>query len=193
MLSEPVPAHLVSLLRSAPAGSTPGRLLQFRSRPLPQRPWMQWGALAASFAFGALVWHFGSRLNSNGPINENHGEFVASGGLEKALDGQLVADQNPSAAVQIGVSFRSRQGSYCRTFRLRGTTGAAGLACHDNAAWTVQLLVHEGSAETLGQYRQAASDLPPAVLHAVDDSISGEPLDSSAEAQARASGWRARP
>lgn len=176
VLKEPLPAHLVSLVRR---------------KPVPRRTWVQWSSLAASFALGALAWHFAARRYSPGPISQSHGEFVASGALVHALDGQLVADQGPSAPVQIGVSFRSRQGSYCRTFRLRDTAGAAGLACHENGGWTVQVLVHEVATEAQGAYRQAGSDLPPAVLRAVNDSISGDPLDSSAEAAARARGWRA--
>ena len=190
VLDEPVPAHLLSLVRGAHVAAKPAQLLQFRSRPVAQRSWLQWSSLAASFALGALAWHFASRLNSAAPLTANHGELVASGALERALDGQLAADQTPAAAVQMGVSFRSRQGSYCRTFRLRDTTAAAGLACRERDAWTVQILVHDAPAAAQGEYRQAASAMPATVLRAVEDSIAGEPLDSADEAAARADGWR---
>jgi hypothetical protein len=193
VLEEPVPARLVSLVRGAPDAARPARLLQFRARPVPQRSWLQWSSLAASFALGALAWHFTSRLNSSAPISANHGEFVASGKLERALDRQLAADQAPADTVQIGVSFRSRQGSYCRTFRLRDTADAAGLACREGDGWAVQVLVHDAPAAAHGEYRQAASALPASVLRAVEDSIAGEPLDSADEAAARAGGWRPKP
>ena len=190
VLDEPVPAHLVSLVRGAHTGSKPAQLLQFRGRPVPQRSWVQWSSLAASFVLGALAWHFASRLNSAAPITATHGEFVASGALERALNEQLAADQAPAAAVRMGVSFRSRQGSYCRTFRLHETADAAGLACREGGGWAVQVLVQDASAATQGEYRQAASALPATVLRAVEDSIAGEPLDAADEAAARAGGWR---
>jgi anti-sigma factor RsiW len=193
VLEEPVPARLLSLVHGAQSGAKPPQVLPFRTRPALQRSWLQWTSLAASFVLGALVWHFTMRLNSSGPITANQGEFVASGALEKARNGQLAADQEQSAAVQIGVSFISRQGPYCRTFRLRGSAAAAGLACHENQGWTVQVLAREPAAPAQGQYRQAASDMAPAVLRAVTDSIAGDPLDAAAEAQARASGWQAKP
>lgn len=194
VLGEPVPAQLVSLVRAGATEPARGQLLQFPAKQSPRRAWLQWGSLAASFVLGALLWQFGSRLYAPGPLSENHGEFVASGALARALSGQLSAQQNPSGAVQVGVSFRSRQGDYCRTFRLRGSLATAGLACRDHDDWKVQVLAHdEASQGATGQYRQAASSLPPAVVRAVDDMIAGEPLDSVAEAQARAGGWRGRP
>lgn len=194
VLEEPVPAQLVSLVRAG--ASSPSRLQprQFPGKVRPQRVWLQWTSLAASFVLGALVWQFVLRQYAPGPVREEHGEIVASGTLAGALSGQLVAEQNPSGAVQIGVSFRSRRGNYCRTFRLSGSLASAGLACHDNDAWEVQVLAHDEASEAAsGQYRQAASALPPAVLHAVEGLIAGDPLDSAAEARARAQGWQRKP
>ena len=192
ILKEPVPTRLLSLVQGAP-GSMPAQVLPFRKQPVPQRAWMQWGSLAASFLLGAVVWHFATQLNSSAPITAQQGEFMASGTLQKALDGQLAATQEPAAAVQIGVSFLSRQGRYCRSFSLHGGADAAGLACHENEGWTVQVLAHEPASQARGQYRQAASDLPPAVVRAVADAIAGDPLDAAAEATARASGWQPKP
>jgi hypothetical protein len=194
VLEEPVPAQLLSLVRTPANGPTPARLLQFPSRRAPRRAWLQLSSLAASFVLGALAWQFAAQRYAPEPISANHGEFVASGALARALTGQLAARQIPSDAVQVGVSFRSRQGDYCRTFRLRGSLASAGLACHQNDAWKVQVLAHEDAAAVpTGQYRQAASSLPPTVLHAIDDMIAGDPLDSAGEAQARAAGWRGKP
>lgn len=194
VLDEPVPQHLVSLVRSGATGSGQAQVLQFRRKPAVQRSWLQWGSLAAGFVVGALVWQFTGGQYFSGPITERHGQLVAAGALARALTGQLAAQQDASAAAQIGISFRSKRGDYCRTFLLRDTTGAAGLACHQNDRWTVQVLAHaDAPMQSPGQYRQAASSVPPAVLRAIDDSIAGEPLDSVAEFQARADGWRAKP
>ena len=181
VLEEPLPPQLVSLVH-------------LRGKRTPRRAWLQWSSLAASFVLGALVWQFAARLYAPGPLSESHGEFVASGALARALSRQLAAQQNPSDSVQIGLSFRSRRGNFCRTFHLQGSLATAGLACHDNDAWKVQVLAHdEVSQAGTGQYRQAASPLPPTVLRAVDEMIAGEPLDAVAEAQARAAGWPAGP
>jgi hypothetical protein len=193
VLQEPVPTRLVSLVRTSGTPPATGKVLPFRARPAPRRPWMQWGSLAASFVLGALVWHFASRQYLAGPFTEQHGVLAASGPLARALSEQLASQQESSAAVQIGVSFRSKTGKYCRTFRLQGSDGAAGLACHEQSGWTVQVLAHpEGSASPQGQYRQAASALPATVLRAVDDAIAGDPLDAAAEERARASRWQVK-
>ncbi len=194
VLEEPVPAQLVSLVHTRANPPTRLQPLQFPARRRPQRVWLQWTSLAASFVLGALVWQFTLRQYRPGPLSESHGEFVASGALASALSGQLAVGQNPSGAIQIGVSFRSRRGDYCRTFHLSGSLATAGLACHDDDAWKVQVLAHDEASELpSGQYRQAASALPPVVLRAVDAMISGDPLDSTAEAQARAEGWQGKP
>ncbi len=191
ILKEPVPTRLLSLVHNTPA-SKPAQVLPFRKPSARQRVWVQWGSLAASFVLGALAWHFGTQSTSSGPITAKQGEFIATGALQEALDGQLAANQPPAADVLVGVSFVSRQGEYCRTFRLRGAD-AAGLACHESQGWTVQVMAHEPASQDQGPYRQAASGLPSAVLRIVTDTIAGEPLDAAAEAQARAGGWRAKP
>jgi hypothetical protein len=194
VLEEPVPPQLISLVHLRANAPTRGQLLQFPGKRTPQRAWWQWSSLAASFVLGALVWQFASRLYAPGPLSESHGEFVASGALARALSGQLSAQQNPSDNVQIGLSFRSRRGTFCRTFQLQGSLATAGLACQDNAAWKVQVLAHDEVPQVAtGQYRQAASSLPPTVLRAVDELIAGDPLDAAAEAQARAAGWHGGP
>jgi hypothetical protein len=189
VLEEPVPERLSSLVRTA---SVHAQVLPFRSKAAQPRPWLQWGSLAASFVLGALVWQFGSRQYLSGPVVERNGELVASGVLARALSSQLAAEQAPSTPVQIGVSYLSKGGDYCRTFQLRAATGVAGLACHRDAQWQLEVLTRAPASPPSRQYRQAASALPPAVLQAVSDSIAGEPLDAPAEDRARANGWRAR-
>ncbi len=192
VLDEPVPERLAALARTTPAQSATGQVLPFRRQAAPRRPWLQWGSLAASFVLGALVWQFGSRQYLSGPVVDRNGELIASGVLARALSSQLAAEQAPSTPVQIGVSFLSKGGDYCRTFQLRGAAAVAGLACQRDAQWQLEVLTHAPGTPASPQYRQAASALPPAVLQAVSDSIAGEPLDAAAEDRARAQAWRAR-
>jgi len=189
VLEEPVPERLATLLRTAPVHA---QVLPFRRQAAQHRPWLQWGSLAASFVLGALVWQFGSQQYLSGPVVDRNGELVASGTLARALSSQLAAEQAPSTPVQIGVSFLSKGGDYCRTFQLREAAGVAGLACQRDAQWKLEVLTHAPANAASPQYRQAASALPPAVLRAVSDSIAGEPLDAAAEDRARARAWRTR-
>src|SRR5262249_27382570 len=93
------------------------------------------------------------------------------------------------AAVQMGVSFRSKSGNYCRTFQL--PERVAGLACLQDDEWRIEVLASTpGAQEGRSEYRAAGSALPPSVLRAVDESISGEPLDDNGEARAKAAKWR---
>jgi len=192
VLEEPVPPHLIALVRSAAKGSEVGQVLQFPRKQAQRRAWLQWSSLAASFVLGALLWQLASRMYPTAPITESKGALVASGALARALNSRLASQQTASDPVQIGVSFRSRQGAYCRTFQLRDTAATAGLACHGDDDWIVQVAARaDASATAHSQYRQAASTLPPMVLEAVQEAIAGDPLDAGAEAQARAAGWRA--
>jgi Putative zinc-finger len=192
VLEEPVPERLVSLARSAAAPPGKGQVLPFRRKATAPRPWLQWGSLAASFVLGALVWQFGARQYLSGPVVDRDGELLAAGVLARALNSQLAAGQTPATPVQIGISFLSRAGDYCRTFQLRGDAGVAGLACQRDARWQLEVLTHTAGTSAAPQYRQATSALPPAVLQAVSDAIAGEPLDAAAETRARANAWRAR-
>jgi len=193
VLEEPIPERLTSLARSAAAAPPKGQVLPFRLHAAAApRPWLQWGSLAASFVLGALIWQFAAQRYLSGPVLDRNGELVASGALARALSNQLAADEAPSTPVQIGVSFLSKGGDYCRTFQLRGANGAAGMACQRNTQWKLEVLTRTASDAASPQYRQAASALPPAVVRAVTDSIAGEPLDAGAEIRVRAREWRAR-
>lgn len=118
-----------------------------------------------------------------------NGQLVASGALARALCEQLASTQPANTPVRMGVSFVSRSGNYCRTFILRDRNALAGLACRQPEGWTLRAVATAPSAET-GEYRLAASSLPPAIERTVSDLIDGDPLDASGEVSARASGWQ---
>jgi hypothetical protein len=182
VLDEPVPDRLIRAARASTGRVIPLRPKRFQVS--------QWGALAASFVLGALVWQLAIRLYSTGPIIERHGQLLAAGALDSALSNQLAGDPSTQSAVQIGVSFRSKGGRYCRTFQLREQANLAGLACRQQSQWQLEVLdngsaAHEGHPE----YQPAASALPPEVVQAVDRVIDGEPLDAEGEARAKQRGW----
>ena len=154
--------------------------------------WSHWGAAAASFVIGVVVARFALvSPERGGPIVARGGQLVAQAGLAAALSNQLASAQAQDAAVRIGSSFKTKSGEYCRTFTLREGETLGGLACRSGDAWNVNTLARvTPSPGADGSYRQAGAEIPPAVLAAVEEQIVGDPLDASAEAQAKSNGWK---
>ncbi len=177
LVAEPVSAAIVELaprraLRDAPA--MPGG---YRLPP--------WAALAASVAIGFFVGVLLMR-GPAAPYEETASGLVARGGLDEALTSQL-ASAPGDADVRVGISFRDRDGDYCRTFHMHRESPVAGLACRSGEEWKLQVLA--AATAQPGELRPAAA-MPMAVLHAVDAAIDGAPLDAAAESAARDAGWR---
>ena len=191
VLQEPVPERLTAAARANSRSRPSARVVPLRRPSTAARAWPKWAAIAASFVLGALVLQFGSDLHTSVSVTERDGQLLASGALEQALSGQLSTNQDAQAPVQIGVSFRSKNGNYCRTFQLREATALAGLACHEDAQWRVEILARADASLTRNpEYRPAGSALPSSVIQAVNESIAGEALDANAEADARKRQWR---
>ncbi|MGZ5199431.1 MAG: anti-sigma factor family protein [Telluria sp.] len=192
VLDEPVPERLQP--RSAGAGHVRVDALQAAgARPLAARwSWPQWGAMAASLVVGILAgsvgWHGTRTGDTAAPLARVDGTLVAQGALAQALSQQLASDQTQGADLKLGVSFKSKDGSYCRSFML-GSAG--GLACRSGGAWRVPVLA-EGETQHGGAYRQAGSAMPPAVLDAIDQRIAGGALDAQGERAARGRHWEDR-
>ena len=172
VLDEPLPPQLMAVVAAANdrGSSRPGGL-------------MPWASVAAALVVGVLagraVWP------DHGPLVSRDGVLVATGGLDKALSRGLAAEPG---AVKLGVSFRARDGRYCRTFE-SGADRLAGLACRQDGRWAART-VTAWTPVARGAYRTAASDTPPEVLAGVDALIAGAPLDAAQERAARDSGWR---
>ena len=191
VLDEAVPDRLLAAARAAPDTQQHSRLLRFKGRTAPRFGLPQWTSLAASFVLGGLILHLGYVWYTSGPLSDHDGRILASGVLAQALSNQLAIDQTTSSPVRIGVSFRSKGGSYCRTFHLREKHVLAGLACRQDENWKLEMLAPgETSGGDQSEYRQASSSMPAAVAQAVGAVIDGEPLDAQAEADARTHLWR---
>jgi hypothetical protein len=194
VLGERVPDRLIKAARAPAREPADSRVVPLFRNRAPVRPWPKWAALAASFVLGALALQFGTSLRKPEAITERNGQLLASGALEQALSNQLTGPQTGQAPVQIGVSFRSKSGHYCRTFELRETTSLGGLACNEAGNWKLEILAHGQSAPANNpEYRPAGSTLPAAVIQAVNDNIVGDPLDAQSEASARDHQWRKTP
>ncbi len=207
-LEEPVPAALLAAARgetraggreAAPPGAAPAdastagvasmdeaRARREAGRP-PRRGPPAWLAMAAVLVLGLAVGLLLGRPASAPVEVAGDGQLLARGELAHALESQLAAEAGERVA--IGLSFRDADGRWCRSFRLRGDAPLAGLACRgDDGGWRLQALAEAG-AETDGM-RQAAADLPPAVLAAIDARLAGDAAGADEERAARDAGWR---
>ncbi|MBS0422687.1 MAG: hypothetical protein JSR66_33585 [Proteobacteria bacterium] len=182
VLGEPVPDRLVAMARSR--ADTKSNVVPLRGHRVPVRSRPGWIALAASFVLGALALQMGQHFLYS-PVYTARGQILIPGDLQQALSNQLASTEAPQTGLTIGVSFLSKSGQYCRTFTLQSL---AGLACNDAGDWKVQVLARTGASGT--EYRQAGSNIPPAILQAVTDTIAGGPLDAKDEANARAQKWQ---
>ncbi len=194
VLDEPPPQRLVDAARGVPAVRREGNVIPLRRKQPQRTAWPQWATMAASLVIGVIIGQVLLRMPTSGaPVVARNGQVLANGTLAQALSEQLASTQAPDAPVRIGVSFKSKTGDYCRTFTMHATT-LAGLACRDQNDWRVKILAQNPQSESNtgnggGSYRQAGSEMPRSVLQAVDESISGDPLDAHAEALARDVHW----
>lgn len=143
----------------------------------------QWAAMAATLAMGIVAGTMVSP-DSSGPVARENGVLVASASLEKALDSQL-ASVPSGEGVRIGVTFRDKVGSLCRSF---GDEGASGLACRAGGDWKIHGLFQQG-AGAQGDYRMAAAGNGQ-LAALIDETIVGEPFDGTAERAAQLNDWR---
>jgi hypothetical protein len=174
-IAEPVPERL----QLAVAGAD--NVVGFHPRPRPVRHPVWWGAAAAaSLAVGVFL---GRSLPSDTAWVDQ--DLATRGALTTALDRQLSGD---AGAVQIGLTFRSTDGAFCRTFSTR-QGGSAGLACRTGAGWRVRMMA-PAAAKQDGPYRMAASPVPAQIAALAQSLADGPALDRAQEAMARRNGWK---
>jgi len=186
VLTEPVPQRLLAAASATAPRPRIAPVVPLRRSAAPRWSWPQLLALAASLVIGALL---GPWLRGPAPLIARDGTLLADGALARALSQQLASHQAATAPVQVGVSFRSHNGDYCRTFVLREQAALAGLACRERDAWRLEALAATEPSPP-GEYRAAASALPPAVASTLDTLIAGPPLDARGEAAARDHDWQ---
>ncbi len=180
VLKEPVPDRLKALLAEPVAEVV--NLGAVRAQRRGMSNWAAWGGMAATLVLGTLM---GTRLAPSDGDGLDRGRLVATGSIAKALEGQLASAVDGPVAVQI--SFKAKDGRYCRSFSAAATVG---LACREaDGVWALQQVAAVAPTNSSGM-RQAASALPPAVLTAIDANIAGEALNADQEKAARDAGWR---
>jgi hypothetical protein len=163
---------------------------QQQARERPRWSWRQGVAIAAALVAGLAAGALGLRAFDDGgrilAVSGTNGALVAQGTLAGALSRQLASGGPSGSRVRIGASFLAKDGNYCRSFAVGAT---AGLACMDGGQWRVPVL-EQASAGEPESYRQATTEIPNAVLGAIDQRIAGAALSADDERAARERGWK---
>jgi hypothetical protein len=205
VLDEPIPSRLLDATGAAPeavAGAASDaaaaaalatvadlnavRAAKNRAARPGRWSWPEWTSIAASLLIGILAGRSALQPSESALFAIDEAGIVASGELSAALTDQL-GGEPAGAEVWIGLSFRARSGEYCRTF---STDSAAGFACREANVWKVRALSEGAATAASGEYRMAGSELPPAIVAAVDDVRAGEALDQDEEQAAQQRGWK---
>jgi len=164
--------------------------------------WLEWSVLAVVMVFGLVAgkfglahWQpgwFGDTAQAPTEVVSRNGTLVAQGKLDTALSQQLGGAAPSEGNVRVGLSFLSKEGGYCRSFTLvGGSQDLVGIACRASEEWRIPALVQNARPQAaMGAYRMAGTEMPTAVLEAIDQRIVGGMLDTRAEVEALRRNWQ---
>lgn len=193
VLEEPIPKHLLDAAGASPAtkSATVADLSAVRAAKQragkPHRwSWPEWTSIAASLVIGILAGRAALQPSKSDLFATNANGIVATGELSAALTDRI-GGASDDAPVSIGLSFRTKDGEYCRSF---ATGSSAGFACREADTWKVRALSESTAQAPSGEYRRAGTELPPGILAAIEDHMAGEALDQEQERAAKERGWK---
>ena len=196
VLDQPIPERLEAAARVGTRADAParGNVIKFPARVTraPSPPWgaREWIAMAASLLFGVLLsWRLLVPGNS-GLFEAGKAGLLARGELARALESQLASQQSGEERVLIGLTFKTHDGNYCRSFVLRAAH-TAGLACRVDSEW--QIPATESSPGPEAGMQQASAALPPSILRIIEARMEGAALDAEGEENARLDTWNSSP
>jgi len=164
--------------------------------------WLEWSALGlvmvvglAAGKFGLARWQpdwFADKAAPPTEVFNRNGALVAQGRLATALSQQLGTATPSDSEVRVGLSFLSNEGGYCRSFTLVGAShDLVGIACRASEEWRIPVLVQNTRPlPGLGNRRMAGTEMPTAVLEAIDQRIVGGMLDTRTELEALRRNWQ---
>lgn len=163
--------------------------------------WLEWCALALVMVVGLAAGKFGlahwqpdwwTEAPAPTEVASRNGLLVAQGRLASALSQQLGGAAQVAGDVRVGLSFLSNEGTYCRSFTLVGSAqDLVGIACRASEEWRIAVLVQNARPlPSMGKYRMAGTEMPTALLEAIDQRIVGGMLDTRAELEALRRNWQ---
>ncbi len=185
--NEAVPDRLTAML--ATAAAAPNVDNSFAARKAGQQQAKQrrhigiaqWGAMAATLALGIVVGQYGLNGSSDAPFTQQGNALIASGTLEHALDKQLASAQADDSAFRIGLTFRTKSGTICRSF---SGEAVSGIGCREGRDWKMVSTLPGGEQN---DYRQASSSAINAVAAEL---MANGPMDADTERKALESNWK---
>jgi hypothetical protein len=163
----------------------------------PRLGWREWGALTTVLVLGVVAGKFGlaqwqpawlsDPVKAPTTVVSRNGMLVAQGKLDVVLSQHMGGAAPSESDVRVGLSFLSNEGGYCRSFTLVGLSqDLVGIACRVNAEWRIPVLVQNARPSP----RMAGTQMPTAVLEAIDQRIVGGMLDTRAELEALRRNWQ---
>lgn len=201
VLEEPIPAAIERAVQETDIASDIPASSPFAARV--RRFWREWaarvgnpripaGAMAAGVVLGVVL---AGSFGSGGEMQTKDGALIAQGELARALTMDLASEQtgDTGGTAHLGVSFLSRDDTFCRSFQSEaGARGAlAGIACLDEGDWKIVALAGAQPRDP-GGFATAGGEMPTAVRNALSAMISGDPLNAEQERAARNQGWARR-
>ena len=211
-LNEPVPAHLLELVRGAELRERePGLLERLSDRlrasladlAMPQPGWASAAAAAGVFAIG-LSMGLWLQDRPSGPsadryallgIEDNH--LWARGALQDALEGvasgsskSWVVGSNGEGTVVPVLTFKDKTGRFCREYAVAGTpeASAIGIACRTaKDRWSIEIHTAQPTESVI---RPASGGGIERLQALMSEMSAGEPLDLDQEESAIRKGWR---
>jgi hypothetical protein len=151
--------------------------------------------LCAAGAASYLTWRGGAE-SANDPVTallRIEPDTPLHRVLESTPSAELVNVPADDAALRALLTFRAKDGRFCREFEiLAGTRGSTGVACRAQGKWHAEVVMSAAAAPPSDNYYTPAGDSDePAVSDVVDRLIRGDPLGAQDEARVLASGWEA--
>jgi hypothetical protein len=201
--SQPPPVRCGNVVQLAEVRAHRAAVQQAARKARPHRwGWIEWTALGTVLVLGLAAGRFGlsawqpSWLGGSQPppsqVLSRDGMLVAQGRLASALSQQMGGAVQADTDVRVGLSFLSNEGSYCRSFTLVGASqDLVGIACRASEEWRIPVLVKNVRPQPQeGGYQMASTEMPSALLEAIDQRIVGGMLDARAEMEALRRNWQ---
>ena len=210
-LQEPVPDRLADLLLGdegeADAAEEPepqpaerdGEVLSFRRKRAPRGALGSWAmplAASVALAVGLAGGVFGERILGGGgapaaTASLAAGPVPADSALHAALQSKASYEEvgRGDSRVTPLLSFRDRQGRYCREYQVvAGTEAAGGIACREAGTWVATAVV-AFPGQSGGDITTASGPAADLLSTVLEQEIEGAPLDPEQEKAAIAAGW----
>ena len=163
--------------------------------------WREWSVLTAVLVAGLVAGRFGlaqwqpawltdtAKLPTT--VISRNGMLLAQGRLDEVLTQQMGGAAPSEGDVRVGLSFLSNEGGYCRTFTVVGLSqDLVGLACRASAEWRIPVMVQSVRPSQRKDAFRMGTEMPTAVLEAIDQRIVGGMLDTRAELEALRRNWQ---